>query len=133
MEHRGLCSRSCGSLDGRGVWGRIDTRICMAESLCCPLTLCSHLNYSPPGSTIFQARILEWVAISFSRGSSQPRDRTQVSSIPGRCFHGLQLSRLLCPWNSPSKNTGVGCHSLLQRIFLTQGSNPGLLHYSNIK
>ena len=37
-------------------------------------------------------------------------------------------ARLLCPWNSPGKNTGVGCHSLLQGIFLTQGSNPQLLH-----
>ena len=35
---------------------------------------------------IFQARILEWVAIPFCRGSSQPRDRTQVSRIVGRCF-----------------------------------------------
>ena len=32
------------------------------------------------------------------------------------------------PWNSPGKNTGVGCHSLFQGIFLTQGLNPGLLH-----
>ena len=35
---------------------------------------------------IFQARVLEWVAISFSRGSAQPRDRTQVSRIVGRRF-----------------------------------------------
>ena len=35
---------------------------------------------------------------------------------------------LLCPWNSPGKNTGVGCHALLQGIFLTQGLNLGLLH-----
>ena len=35
-------------------------------------------------------------------------------------------ARLLCPWNSPGQNTGVGCHFLLQRVFLTQGSNPGL-------
>ena len=41
--------------------------------------------------------------------------------------HGLGPARLSCPWNSPSKNTGVGCHFLLQGIFLTQGSNPGLL------
>ena len=33
-----------------------------------------------------------------------------------------------CPWNSPGKNTGVSSHSLLQGIFLAQGSNPGLLH-----
>ena len=42
--------------------------------------------------------------------------------------HGLQPSRLLCPWHSPGKNTGVRCHALLQGIFLTQGSNPGLPH-----
>ena len=35
--------------------------------------------------------------------------------------------RLLCPWNSPGKNTGVGCHALLQGIFPTQGSNLHLL------
>ena len=40
---------------------------------------------------------------------------------------GLQPTRLLCPWDSPGKNTGVGCHSLLQGVFLTQGSNPHLL------
>ena len=42
-------------------------------------------------------------------------------------LNGLQFTRLLCPWNSPGKNTGVGSHPLLQRTFLTQGSNPGLL------
>ena len=41
-------------------------------------------------------------------------------------------SRLLCPWNSPGKNTAVGCHVFPQGIFLTQGSNPGLLHYRQI-
>ena len=43
-------------------------------------------------------------------------------------LHGLELTRLLCPWESPGKNTGVGCHFLLQGIFPTQGSNPGLPH-----
>ena len=42
--------------------------------------------------------------------------------------HGLEPARLLCPWNSPGKNTGAGCHFLLQGIFPTQGSNLGLLH-----
>ena len=37
-------------------------------------------------------------------------------------------TRLLCPWNTPGKNAGVGCHALLQGIFPTNGSNPGLLH-----
>ena len=51
------------------------------------LTLCDPMDCSLPGSSvheIFQARILEWVAISFSRGSSQPGDRTWVSHIVGR-------------------------------------------------
>ena len=46
--------------------------------------------------------------------------------------HGLQPTRLLCPWDFPGKNTGVGCHFLLQGIFLTQGSNSGLLHCRQI-
>ena len=37
--------------------------------------------------------------------------------------HGLSPTRLPCPWNSPGKNTGVGCHILLQGLFLTQGSH----------
>ena len=41
--------------------------------------------------------------------------------------YGLKPTRLLSPWNSPGKNTGVGCHALLQGIFPAQGSNPHLL------
>ena len=41
---------------------------------------------------------------------------------------GLQPTRLLCPWDSPGKSTGVGCHFLLQGIFPIQESNPGLPH-----
>ena len=94
---------------GGGVSGRTDTCICMAESLhyspetittllvgydesevaqSCT-TLCDPLDCNLSGSSvhgIFQARVLEWVAISFSRGSSQPRDQTQVSHIAGRRF-----------------------------------------------
>ena len=53
------------------------------------LTLCDPMDCSLPGSSIhgiFQARVQEWAAISFSRGSSQPRDWTQVSCIIDRCF-----------------------------------------------
>ena len=42
--------------------------------------------------------------------------------------HGLQPTRLLCPWDFPGKDTGVGFHFLLQGIFPTRGSNPGHLH-----
>ena len=125
------------------------------------------MDCSLPGSSvcgILQARILEWIVISFSRGSSRPRDRTCVSCT-GRVViyhwamrvahniknlrytiikmhsglrlsihwsflqlflhsglvakllwpHGLQPARLLCSWDSPGKNTGVGCHFLLLR------------------
>ena len=64
----------------------------------CP-TLCDPVDCSLPGSCvhgILQARILEWVAISFSRGSCRPRDRTQVSRIGHRCFN-LWATREV-PW-----------------------------------
>ena len=99
-----LCSMLCGRLVGRRVWRRMVTCICMAESFCCPpetittlfigymkvtvaqscLTLCNPVDYTVQG--ILQARILEWVAVPFSRVSSQPRDQTQVSHIAGRFF-----------------------------------------------
>ena len=53
------------------------------------LTLCDPMDCSPPGSSVHgisQARILEWVTISSSRGSSQPRERIQLSCIAGRFF-----------------------------------------------
>ena len=56
------------------------------------LTLCDPMDYSPPGSSvhgILRARILEWVAISFSRGSSRHRDQTWVFHIAGRFFYLL--------------------------------------------
>ena len=60
---------------------------CLVIKSC--LTLCDHMDWSLPGSSdheISQARILEWVTTSCSRGSSQPRDRTGVSSIAGGFF-----------------------------------------------
>ena len=46
--------------------------------------------------------------------------------------HGLLPARLLCPWSSPGKNTGVGSHSLLQGIVPTQGSNPATLQADSL-
>ena len=56
------------------------------------------------------------------------------SSVVSDCsqLHGLQSSKHLSPWDFPGKNTGVGCHFILQGIFLTQESNPGLLHCRQI-
>ena len=58
----------------------------------------------------------------------------EIAVLYAQSFSSVQLCnpmdcRLLCLWNSPGKNTGVGCHVLLQGIFLTQGSNPSLLHW----
>ena len=152
------------------------------------LTLSDSMDYSPPDFSVHgvsQARILEWVTISFSRGSSRTKDQTRISCIADGFFtteplgkfatvgyifsndgnmiffvfffqpllksvyllgspphppiwvllavwlldrlysvasvvsnslqpHGLQPTRLPCPWDSPGKNTGVGCHYLLQ-------------------
>ena len=78
-----FCSVLYDSLDGRGVLERISE---VAQS---SLTLCFLMDCNLPCSSIhgiFQARVLEWVAISFSRGSFRPRDRAQVSCIAGRHF-----------------------------------------------
>ena len=91
------------------------TRIVRAQSLqWCP-TLCNRMNCSLPGSSvhgIFQARILEWVAMPSSRGSSRPRDPTRVfpgspalqAGSPGKPIH--QKSPL--PTNC-SANAGIFC------------------------
>ena len=94
----------------------------MNVSLSCP-TLCDSMDYTVHG--ILQARTLEWVAFPFSRGSSQPRDQTQVSCMAGRYFLPAE------PQGKP-KNTGVGSLSLLQWIFLTQELNWGFLHCRRI-
>ena len=98
------------------------------------LTLCDPMDCSLPGSSIheiFQARVLEWVAIAFSGNNTaylevcvcaQLHSHVQlfVTSWAVACQAPLSVG-------SPGKDTGVGCHSLLQGIFPTQGSNPTLL------
>ena len=91
------------------------------------LTLHHPMDYSLPGFSvqgIFQARVLEWGAIAFSTKSLQ--------SCPSRFSppekpYGLEPSGSSVQGDSPRKNTGMGCHILLQGIFATQGSNPCLL------
>ena len=86
------------------------------------LTLCDPKDYIVHG--ILQARILEWVAFPFSRGSSQPRDQTRSPT--------LQADSLPVEPQGKPKNTGVGSLSLLQQIFQTQELNSGLSHCSQI-
>ena len=81
----------------------------------CP-TLCDPMDCIVHG--IVQARILEWVALPFSRGSCQPRDWTQVSRIAGWFFTSWATREAQEYWSL----------SLLQQVFLTQESNRGLLN-----
>ena len=72
-----------------GTYWDSPVTICCAVLIHSCLTLCDPMDCSPPGSWIhgiLQARILEWVAIPFSRGSSRPRDQTRVSCIADRFF-----------------------------------------------
>ena len=79
-----------------------------AQSLQSYLTVCVPMDCSPPGSSvhgILQARILEWVAVPSSRGSSQPRGRTQVSLIAGGFFTS---------WATREAHTSTSISRLLQ-------------------
>ena len=94
--------------------------LCCAQSC---LTSCNYTDCSPPVSSVhgvFQLRILEWVAISFSRGSSRPRDRTQVSHIGGRRFN-LWATR-------EAQNSVIAISHLRARVLLTHQA----FHYSVI-
>ena len=101
-----------------GVYMFMKVKVKVTQS--CP-TLCDPMDCTV--HWILQARILEWVSIPFSRGSSQPRDQSQVS-IAGRFFTSWVTRK--------SKNTGVGSLSLLQWIILTQESNWSFLHCTQI-
>ena len=74
-----------------------DFHVCIRSVLqSCP-ALCNPMDCSRPGSSvhgILQTRVLEWVVISFSRGSSPPRDWTHVSCIAGRFFTNERLGKL---------------------------------------
>ena len=91
--------------------------LCYAKSLQSCLTLCDPIDSSPPGSPvpgILQARTLDWVAISFSSAWKWKVKVKSLSHIRLLATHGLQPTRLLCPWDFPGKSTGVGCHCLLR-------------------
>ena len=138
--------------------------VCVCARVCvlsCVQFFMTFMDCSPPGSSvhgILKPRILEWVAISSSWGSSWPRNCTcipcigrqilyhcatwealQIWTCYTQLFRRVQLfatpctiARLLCPQDFPVKNTGTACHFLLQGIFLTQGSNLHLLQVSCI-
>ena len=105
LQRRELCSIYCDNLNRRR-----DTCIYTTESLCYTLETNTILLIS------YESENVSWSVVS---DSLQP--------------HGLQPARLLCPWNSPGNNTGVGCH------FFSPGNLPdpekqnlGLPHYKQI-
>ena len=114
----------CVTTEDVNQWQKMVTNICVWDwkkvkvAQSCP-TLCDPMDYTVHG--ILQARILEWGAFPFSRGSSQPRDWTQVSCIVGGFFTS---------W--ATKEATVGSLSILQQIFPTQESNQGFLHCRRI-
>ena len=103
------------SLEGTPLVRKTDSRGTEEKSLCvcvcvcmlsCVGLFCNPMDCCPPGSSILgniQARIMEWVAISFSRGSSQPRNQTRVSCISalaGGLFMTAPSGKSLCAWKS---------------------------------
>ena len=91
----------------------------------------SHSCFCPEAESV-SIKAREIVDVCVNAGLNGPSHCTlgccgkQCSTLPP---HGLQPTRPLCPWGFPGKNTGVGCHFLLQGIFPAQGSNPCLLRW----
>ena len=86
--------------------------VCVCVSLTVMSSCCDPMDWGPPGSSflgILLARILEWVAISFSRGSSQARDQTWVSHIAGRLFTVWATKE--APWALEFKKNSSDCES----------------------
>ena len=100
------------------------------------MSLCPHVDHRP-GEEHWSPHILPpcptpRVPAPRAQVMNQNLRMYVVCSVIRSCLdslrpHGLQPTRLLCPQDSPGKDTGVGCHFLLQGIFLTQGSSLGLL------
>ena len=91
---------------------------------------CDHMDCSLPGASvhgILQARILEWVAIFFSRGSSWPRDQTQVSCTTGRLFTNWATREAL-KWNLLSRVQLFVTPSTIQPMEFSRPEypNPGI-------
>ena len=106
LKCRTACLRACSLV--------IYPEVKWSESRSVVSTLCDPMDCTVHG--ILQARILEWGAFPFSRGSSQPKSPT------------VHMDSLPADPQGKSRNTGVGSLSLLQRIFPTQESNQSLLH-----
>ena len=87
-------------------------------------------EFLPVGGCWLIGHSSQWVFVLLTRDRLVCVSRSVVSDSLRP--HGLQPARLLCPWDSSGKITGIGCHTLLQGIFPTQGSNPAFPHCRRI-
>ncbi|XP_070318415.1 xaa-Pro aminopeptidase 2 isoform X2 [Odocoileus virginianus] len=130
--HRKLSSDEMYLLDSGGQYcaqpEHLDVIAMHTTSMQSCLTLCDHMDCSPPGSSvrgILQARILD--GLPHSPPEDLPDPGIEPTSLMSPALTD-GFSNTSTTWEAPLQNTGVGCHALLQGIFPTQESNPGLLH-----
>ena len=130
-------------LRGRSAWGwlrRQPPAVCAEEPGASRVTqrtlplAANRVIADGPAEGIFplylQTTCTESLAVTIGRDTHARKRVCARSDVSDSLQpHGLQPARLLCPWDSPGKNTGVGCHALLlQGIFPTGESNQSLLH-----
>ena len=123
-----LCENVTYNHHGRAFWDHDQSLIILLEQICF-LKKILHLVILPFCPNNF-TRSFVWI-LSFFQNNLTLSCALVIQSLSCVLLfrpHGLQPTRLLCPCGSPSKNAGVGCHFLLQGIFLTQGLNLGLPH-----
>ena len=98
-------------MEGEAIWKGSRIYCCLVPLFCSPL--CDPMDYSSPDSSVYgtsQARILEWVTISFSRGSSQPRDWTCIPCI---------RRQILCHWATREAQWDICCPVIQESWFLS--------------
>ena len=132
-KHWGLC-RGMGWITGRSrgkEWEQLDDTLTLqllrlpAPGDKVPSSVTHQRDFAESTGPIFQKPHFH----SYSSSNKHVSHSVMSDSLRP---HELQPAKLFSPWHSPGKNPGVGCHSLLQGIFLTQGLNPGLLHCRQI-
>ena len=100
-----------------------------------PILLLTSTCSQIPGLTLVSGSVLPLEVCRNPHGPAPPLVKVLVTQSCLTLCNPMDCSpstRILCPWDFPGQNTGVGCHSLLQGIFPTQGSNPSLPHWRQI-
>ena len=120
---------SLSNLSGRGhlCWGCWWRRMMSLRSLADPLS--SPYDKHTPHFHLYYFTLRSCLVLFFSLCQNCESESVSFFVVSNSYQpQGLQPTRVLCPWDSLDKNTGVGCRAFLQGIFPTQGSNPGLPH-----